>query len=219
MMNTNVKVDIYMGTTKIDKETKRLVRSLDINRQLIQNNKNFTESLLKNKENNKKINLLEDINLLGRNEELITNQIHLEDNVIKLPTTRISKGNFYYPLKRNYKVLISFNKNEVKSGELKYFVKHTKKTNSDEVLSHENNYINSLNWTFEDLVLPDDSKTNSLIIQLFQTYMKDKSIFNHDEYYEFFKTIFTKILRKDSLERMKKLYFRFKVVLGDFTNL
>jgi len=32
MMNTNVKVDIYMGTTKIDKETKRLVRSLDINR-------------------------------------------------------------------------------------------------------------------------------------------------------------------------------------------
>lgn len=68
-------------------------------------------------------------------------------------------------------------------------------------------------------MLPDDSKTNSLIIQLFQTFMKDKISFNHDEFYEIFKTMFTKVIKKESLERMKKLYFRFKLIIGDFTRL
>ena len=98
-------------------------------------------------------------------------------------------------------------------------IKHTKKSNLEDCIVFENNYTNPLNWTFDETFLPDDSKTNCLIIHMFNSYMKDKTSFNHDEFFEFFKTFFTKILRKDCLERMKKLYFRFKSKIGDFTNL
>lgn len=53
----------------------------------------------------RKINLLEDINLLIKNEELTSKQLIIEDRIIKLSCSHISKGNFYFPLNRNYKVI------------------------------------------------------------------------------------------------------------------
>ena len=49
--------------------------------------------------------------------------------------------------------------------------------------------------------------------------MKGKEFFNYDEFFEFLITFFKNIEKNEFLERMKKLYFRFKSKIGEDIDL